>query len=124
MRSLDILCSSLMNAQRAHKLLVSVPYSGFAWSFAQILASEGYIRGLRRDGRQLKVLLRYTEDQPAIRGLQRVSRSSKRVYMRASQVYKPLQGLGTLVLSTSQGLVCDRDARRLHLGGEVLCQVW
>ena len=95
----------------------------------RILASEGYIDGyeVKASGtrKTLEVKLRYASHRHrVIEGLRRVSRPGKRVYAGAGDLPRVNGGLGVAVISTSQGLLADREARRRHLGGEVVCEVW
>ena len=95
---------------------------------AIILKSEGYIADVKdSDGStdKLTIVLKYGRDRTsAIDGVRRISRPGRRVYVPHDRIPKVLAGLGISILSTSQGLVCDRDARRLRLGGELICEVW
>ena len=80
---------------------------------------------MTRPGRLLEITLKYTPERvPTITGLRRVSKPGLRVYTKADRLPRVLGGLGVAVLSTSQGLMTDREARERHVGGEVLCQVW
>jgi len=94
---------------------VTVPYSRMKFDLCRVLMEEGFISNA----------LKYTEDgQPVIQGIELVSRQSRRVYVEATGVPRVLGGLGAAILSTSKGLMTDRDARRRHIGGEVVCRVW
>jgi small subunit ribosomal protein S8 len=100
-------------------------------SLASILEREGYIAGFSttvdesRPGTVLEIQMKYTNDRArAIAGLKRVSSPGLRVYARADHLPRVLGGLGVAVLSTSQGLLTDREARQAKVGGEVLCYVW
>jgi small subunit ribosomal protein S8 len=96
---------------------------------AKILADEGYIAG-HGDGtddnghKTLVVQLKYVDGVPAITDLKRVSTPGRRLYTSHSEIPKVLNGLGISILSTSKGLLKDRDARRQKLGGEIICNVW
>ena len=124
MKSLDILLSSILNGQRRRKLVVHIPYSRTSAEIARILVEEGYLRGVYRDDTTLKVLLRYHNNSPGICGVRRVSRPGRRVYSPAKKLPKPQQGLAIAIISTTSGLLCDREARQSHVGGEVMCYVW
>ena len=108
---------------------VTVPYSRMKFDLCRVLMEEGFISNFRADGEGARqgivVALKYTEDgQPVIQGIELVSRQSRRVYVEATGVPRVLGGLGAAILSTSKGLMTDRDARRRHIGGEVVCRVW
>jgi small subunit ribosomal protein S8 len=121
----------LRNANTAFHDEVLMPSSKQKEALARILASEGYITGFEvendasRPGRQLKIVLKYTPDrQRTISGLRRVSKPGLRVYSKADGVPHVLGGMGISILSTNQGLMTDREARKRRVGGEILCQVW
>lgn len=121
----------LRNANVAHHEVVKMPSSKLKEALAAILLREGYIAGFHvaddqtRPGKTLEVTMKYTADRSrTISGLRRVSKPGLRVYTGADKLPRVLGGLGVAVLSTSQGLMTDRDARRLRVGGEVLCYVW
>ncbi|OFW52491.1 MAG: 30S ribosomal protein S8 [Actinobacteria bacterium RBG_16_67_10] len=119
----------IRNANLALHEQVSMPSSTLKEEIARILASEGYIDGyeVKASGtrKTLEVKLRYASHRHlVIEGLRRVSRPGKRVYAGAGDLPRVNGGLGVAVVSTSQGLLADREARRRHLGGEVVCEVW
>lgn len=119
----------LRNANLALHESVLMPSSHLREEIARILAAEGYIAGygVRAAGnkRELEVRLKYGSDRSrTIKGLRRVSRPGRRVYAAADELPRTRGGLGVVVISTSQGLMPDREARRRKLGGEVLCEVW
>jgi small subunit ribosomal protein S8 len=121
----------IRNANVAMHDSVRMPSSKLKESLAEILEREGYISGFAtsvdeaRPGGTLEIQLKYTNDRlRAIAGLKRVSKPGLRIYARADKLPRVLGGLGVAVLSTSKGLMTDRDARRQKIGGEVLCYVW
>lgn len=121
----------LRNANVARHDTVRMPSSKLKESLAAILQREGYIGAFkvlsddRRPGRILEVTLKYTPDRSAtITGLRRISKPGLRVYTGADKMPRVLGGLGVAVVSTSQGLMTDREARKRRVGGEVLCYVW
>ncbi len=121
----------IRNAAVAGQDTVRMPSSKLKESLAAILRQEGYIADFRaaddlsRPGRVLEVVMKYTPERvPTISGLRRVSKPGLRVYSRADKLPRVLGGLGVAVLSTSQGLMTDREARERRVGGEVLCYVW
>lgn len=108
---------------------VEMPLSKQREGIARILQSEGFIDRYETGGegvqQNLTLVLRYGPRRtPAIVGLRRISRPGHRVYRQASAIPRVQGGLGVAVVSTSQGLMADRDARRRSLGGEILCEVW
>jgi small subunit ribosomal protein S8 len=119
------------NANVAMHDSVKMPGSKLKVSLASILEREGYIAGFStsaddsRPGSVLEIKMKYTADRTrAIAGLRRVSTPGLRVYARADRLPRVLGGMGVAVLSTSEGLLTDREARRRKIGGEVLCYVW
>ena len=110
---------------------VRMPSSKLKEALASVLEREGYIEGFRVDpdpdgpGHVLTVTMKYTADRKrTISGIKRVSKPGLRIYRQADRLPRVLGGLGVAVLSTSQGLMTDREARKRHVGGEVLCYVW
>ncbi len=121
----------IRNANVAMHDSVRMPSSKVKEALAEILTKEGYIGGFSveddqgRPGRVLTVRMKYSpERERTIQGLRRVSKPGLRVYCKADRVPRVLGGLGVAVLSTSQGLMTDRQARKQRVGGEVLCYVW
>jgi small subunit ribosomal protein S8 len=120
----------IRNAGLARHDRTELPASRLKEAVAQILKSEGFIADVRPsegDGLQKKltIVLKYGRDrQSAIDGVRRVSRPGRRVYVRHDRIPRVLSGLGISILSTSRGLMSDREARRQKIGGELLCEVW
>lgn len=119
----------LRNASSARLAECVSPHSKLKAGLAKILAEEGYIAdfadGTDENGHKtLVVRLKYIDGVPAITGLKRVSTPGRRLYTSSTEIPKVLNGLGIAVLSTSRGLLKDRDARRNKLGGEIICNVW
>ncbi len=119
----------IRNANTALHPSVSMPSSKLKEKIATLFVSEGYIESydVQADGphRTLELVLRYGKDRSrVIKGLRRVSKPGRRIYAGASDLPRVNGGLGVVVVSTSQGLLPDRDARRRRLGGELLCEVW
>jgi small subunit ribosomal protein S8 len=119
----------IRNANQALHETVSMPSSKLKEEIARILAAEGYIdsfdvlaEGPKRD---LTLRLKYGTDRSRVlHGVRRVSKPGRRVYSAASELPRVRGGLGVSVVSTSQGVLTDREARRRRLGGEILCEVW
>jgi len=121
--------SRLRNGIRSRKQYVDCPRSRLKVRIAEILQQEGYVDGVTNieDNQQgiLSVTLRYNNDNKcAITGLKRISRPGQRLYVRAKAVPKVHNGLGIAIMSTSRGVMTDRQARKLGVGGEVICEVW
>lgn len=121
----------LRNGMAVRRRYVQMPSSKIKLAIAQILKDEGYVEGFdvvkEKDHPQpnLRIWLRYTEDrEPLLTGLQRVSRPGRRVYTRKQSIPLVLSGIGVAVLSTPKGVMTGRQARRLGVGGEVLCYFW
>ncbi len=121
----------IRNANVAMHDQVRMPSSKLKESLAAILQREGYIDGfsvrdsVERPGRTLEIKMKYTAERSrTISGIRRVSKPGLRVYTAADKLPRVLGGLGVAVLSTSQGLMTDREARKHRVGGEVLCYVW
>ena len=125
------LLTRIRNANLAFHDSTSMPSSKLKEALAKILESEGFIERYEvadradKPGKTLTIHLKYTTDRKrSISGLKRVSKPGLRVYTKADRLPRVLGGLGVAVLSTSQGLMTDRDARKRNVGGEVLCYVW
>lgn len=119
----------IRNAGRVGHAETRCPSSTFKASVARVLSEEGFVGAVRTDEgssySHLVIEIRYKNNgDPMIDGLQRVSRPSRRVYEKAAEIPRVRNGLGMTVISTSKGLMCDRDARAANLGGEVVCEVW
>jgi small subunit ribosomal protein S8 len=119
----------IRNAVKAKFNSVDIPGSKLKIEMARILKDEGYIRNYKflKDGKQgiLRVYLRYGAGQKNIvYGLERISKPSRRVYVRSKDIKPVLNGLGISILSTSQGIMTDKKARQANVGGEILCNIW
>jgi small subunit ribosomal protein S8 len=117
----------LRNAAQAGHPNVRVPVSKLKISLANILHEEGYIRGyqLVAKGREMRIRLKYDAyRKPVVRGLKRISKPGRRVFAGKDELPRVLNGLGVAVVSTSQGLMTDKEARKRGIGGEVIGFVW
>jgi small subunit ribosomal protein S8 len=119
----------IRNAGLARHDRTEVPASRMKEAVAQILKSEGFIADVRpsegEGAKKLTIVLKYGRDrQSAIDGVRRVSRPGRRVYVPHDRIPRVLSGLGISILSTSRGLMSDREARRQKIGGELICEVW
>lgn len=120
----------IRNATLARHQTVDIPSTKMTRSIAQVLKDEGFIADFSESGegiqRSLMVALKYKgkNRQPIIRNLTRVSKPGLRVYSNRKELPRVLGGIGIAIISTSSGIMTDRDARRRGIGGEVLCYVW
>ena len=119
----------IRNASRAGLPAAEMGHSRLKAEVARILKKEGYVADVAESDdegkKRLRVVLKYGYDEkPIIQQIRRVSRPGLRRYVAAAEVPRVRGGLGTAVLSTSRGIMSDREARAAHVGGEVLCQVW
>lgn len=121
------LLARIRNAQAARHDALELPSSRMKFTIAKILQREGYLADVteRADGakKTLSIALKYDNGAPAIRSLRRVSKPGKRVYRGASVLPRPLSDIGIAIVSTSAGVMTNKEARRRKLGGEVLCEV-
>jgi small subunit ribosomal protein S8 len=123
------LLTRIRNAVKARHSNVIIPRSNIKLEIVKILKAEGFVEGYVEveDNKQglIKVFPRYDDgNQPIVRGLTRVSRPSRRVYVGKDEVPRVRNGLGVAILTTPRGVMSDRDARSAGVGGEVICYVW
>lgn len=118
----------IKNAGLVGKPFVVVPYSKLKHAVADLLVKEGYIESVLKKGKKVKksleITLNYTDGKHKIKGVERISKLSQRVYVRTSNIPQIKGGNGTLVLSTPNGVMTDREAREKHVGGEMLFKIW
>lgn len=119
----------IRNASMAHHDRVEMPHSNLKQHIAEVLKGEGFVDDVRVGDadtkKTLTLVLRYGRDrQSAIDGLRRISSPGRRVYVRHDRIPRVRSGLGVSILSTSRGVMTDKEARKQRLGGELLCEVW
>jgi small subunit ribosomal protein S8 len=119
----------IKNAQKARFDKLDIPSSKMKVNLARILKDEGYIKNFKviRDDKQglIRVHLKYNENrEAAMAGVKRISKPGCRVYVGHGEIPRVMNGMGITILSTSKGILTDRQARKEHTGGEVLCAVW
>ncbi|MEW6771569.1 MAG: 30S ribosomal protein S8 [Bacillota bacterium] len=119
----------IRNANMVYHSTAEIPASKMKVALAQILKEEGFIKDyeLIEDGKQgiIRIYLKYGANRErVITGLKRISKPGLRVYARKDQVPRVLGGLGVAILSTSKGIMTDKQARKMKLGGEVICYIW
>ena len=122
------LLTRIRNASRAEHEKVDIPASKLKLRIAEILKDEGFIKNFRviEDNKQgvLRVYLKYVGSEKIISGIVRVSRPGRRIYVTKDKIPTILGGMGVAILSTSAGVMTDRQVKKQHLGGEVLAYVW
>ena len=117
----------IRNANQMRNELVSMPLSKIKVEIAKLLKKEGYIADFSitsEEKKTLNVQLRYSGKDRIISGLKRISKPGMRVYAQSDNLPKVLNGIGTAIISTSKGLMCDKEAREKSLGGEVIAYIW
>ena len=118
----------IRNANRQHHETVMVPASKLKVDIAEILKNEGFIKGYKVEGegpiKNIVITLKYRGNERVITDLKRISKPGLRVYAKVNEIPKVLNGLGIVILSTSQGLMTDKEARAKKVGGEVLAYIW
>lgn len=116
------------NALAARKSELVLPYSKFKHNLAKVLLAEGFISGVNELPGRIKMLqinLRYDDKgSPVINGIKRVSTPGQRIYLPVTKIPRTNGGFGVTVVSTSRGVITDKQARKDRLGGEVICQIW
>lgn len=118
----------IKNGYRAKKESVVVPHSKVKENIAKVLEAKGYIGGFEKKGKKVKkfleIALKYKDETPALTGGRRISKPSRRLYAKSSDLKPVRHGYGMSVISTSQGLMSNEDARAKKLGGEIIMEVW
>lgn len=119
----------IRNGGMAHKSFVTAPASNLRANVLEVLKREGYIRNfekveVRQGVQEFKIELKYYENKPVIKEIERVSTPGRRVYSKVKDLPRVYNGLGIYVLSTPSGVMSDHEARQANLGGEVLCKVF
>jgi small subunit ribosomal protein S8 len=128
MNSISDMLTSIRNALAVGHPTVNVPFSNLKYEIAKILGKEGFIEKVEKKGRgvkkSLEITLKYDGKVPAISDLKRISKSGQRIYLPYKKIKKVKEGLGIAIVSTSKGLMTDKEARKQKLGGEVICEIW
>lgn len=121
--------TQIRNALQSKQKELRIPYTRMKFEITRILLEEGYINNFIIEGnephKKIFIQLKYSEDgKPAIAGLKQISKQSRRIYVGVDEIPRAIDGLGITILSTSKGILTDREARKEHIGGEVICQIW
>lgn len=114
----------IKNGYMASRQEVLAPYSKLVYNICQLLTKTGYIEGIEKTEKEIKVILKYNGRTPALTNVRRVSRPGLRVYKGIRKLPKVLNGLGIAIISTPKGLMTDKEARKNKIGGEVMAEVW
>ncbi|KKU50637.1 MAG: 30S ribosomal protein S8 [Candidatus Sungbacteria bacterium RIFCSPLOWO2_02_FULL_47_9] len=120
--------TKIRNAYKAEHESVTLPFSNIKNAIAEVLERNKYISATEKKGKKarkfLELSLRYNGKAPAVHGIRRISKLGKRVYVGKSEIYSVKNGFGSAVISTSKGLMTDREAKKAGVGGEVILEVW
>ncbi|MCX7846159.1 MAG: 30S ribosomal protein S8 [Dictyoglomaceae bacterium] len=116
------------NANQRKKSIVDIPFSKLKLSITELLLREGYVDKYEVFGEEpkkfIRIYLKYVNKVPVIQGVKRVSKPGRRYYVSKDKIPKVLGGLGIAIISTSKGIMTDKEARMLGIGGEILCMIW
>ncbi|MDO8435768.1 MAG: 30S ribosomal protein S8 [bacterium] len=128
MDSVSNMLTQIRNAQAVGKTTVDLPFSNLKHEIAKILAKQGFVEKVEKKGKDVKktleIILKYENKKPFIAGLKRVSKPGQRIYIDYRKIKKVKSGYGIAIISTSKGLMTDKEARGQKIGGEVLCEIW
>jgi len=120
--------TSIRNAQAAKKDTVSVPFSDLKYKIAGILAKNSFIEKVEKKGKKtnkiIEISLKYQQGSPQISGLKKISRPGQRIYKTFNEIRPVRGGYGLAIISTSRGLMTNKEARKNKLGGELICEIW
>ncbi len=120
--------TAIRNALIVKRPTVIIPFSDLKYGIAKILEREGFIEKVEKKGKRLKrfieITLKYTDNIPAISGLKRISKPGQRIYSNRKKIKRVKGGYGMAIISTSKGLISDKEARKQKLGGEIICEIW
>lgn len=114
----------IKNGYLAKKDLVSMPFSKFKYELAKVLEKEGYVGKSKKEGTKLEIEMVYIEEKPKLHEIKKVSKPGLRVYIKSKKIQLVKGGRGVYIVSTPQGVMSSKDARKKNLGGEVICLVW
>ena len=120
--------TSIRNAQAVLKETVKVPFSKFKFELAKVLEKNGFVKKVEKKGRGIKrvieIKLKYKDKISVISGLKKISKPGQRIYAGAREIKPVRSGYGISIISTSKGLMTDKEVRKQNIGGEVICKVW
>ncbi|HXK32280.1 MAG: 30S ribosomal protein S8 [Candidatus Nealsonbacteria bacterium RBG_13_38_11] len=120
--------NTIKNAQAVNHPTVEVVFSNLKYEIAKLLEKQGFISGIEKKGKKnrktMEITLKYEDKIPAISGLKKVSKPGQRIYVNSTRIKRVKDGHGMAVISTSKGLMTDKEARKQKRGGEILCEIW
>ena len=119
--------TSIRNAQAVLKQTVVVPFSNLKYEIAKILGKEGFVASVEKKGKKIKtfeISLKYKDNIPTISGLKRISKPGQRIYIDYKAIRPTRGGYGIGIISTSKGLLTNKEAKKQKIGGELICEVW
>ena len=120
--------TSIRNAQAVLKETVKIHFSKFKFELAKVLEKNGFVKKVEKKGRGIKrvieIKLKYEDKIPVISGLKKISKPGQRIYAGVAEIKPVRSGYGISIISTSKGLMTDKEVRRQNIGGEVICKVW
>lgn len=118
----------IRNAQAVKHKTVIIPFSKLKFNLAKILEKQGIVGKVTSQGRKVRkvieIELRYRQGSPIVNTFKRVSKPGRRIYIKKSELHPIRQGYGLIIISTSQGLVTNEQAKKKGLGGEIICEIW
>ncbi|MFP4127868.1 MAG: 30S ribosomal protein S8 [Desulfonatronovibrio sp.] len=123
----DPIADMLTRIRNSHMALhkkVSIPLSKTKAAIVDILAREGFIRGYEIEDKVINIDLKYIDSSPVIKGMNRVSKPGRKVYVPVKEIPFVRNGLGICIVSTSKGILEGSEARKQHVGGELICEIW
>lgn len=118
------LLTRIRNGYMARKKTVSIPTSKFKEEIIKVLVKESYLASYKRADKEFEVALKYEGDKPSILGIKMVSKPGIRIYRGVKRIPRTLSSYGVTIVSTPQGVMTDRQAKKQNVGGEVICQIW
>jgi len=120
--------TQIRNAQAVKKETVNVSFSNLKYEIAKVLEKEGFLKKVGKQGKKtrkkIEIILKYDSGAPVISGLKRISKPGQRIYKKRREIKRVKGGYGKTIISTSKGLMTDREAKKQKLGGEIICEIW
>ena len=118
----------IKNAQALHSSEVGVPFSNLKYNIAKLLEKEKFLEKVEKENikniKFIKIQLKYEDKRPAISGFKRISKPSRRFYISVDKIKRVRGGYGITIISTSKGLMVNKEAKKQKIGGEIICEVW